>query len=192
MWNLVGKARQAVKGYIRDQKPRTAPKPLIGAQPAYLKNVPHRKPTRAVRPDLDRGAIPVRSYSNPQNGQGVGAAPVASALPAGVSIGRATQVEGRTWKTYSIDLSVARVDQLIWQPGDLVWMFSSTNATDQLSVRFVDYPGDQRSDPIPFHEGNAIGGDPFKGIALTNAATPGATAVLLVTQSPAFIDGGDN
>jgi len=198
-WNRIGPARKA-KGNEGTYKraandKRVAPARQYSAPPSFAN---YQKPVRAIvrRPDPDLPRLSQRNYTTPVlPGQGA-ATPTTlqgaanNNLPAGV--GRThVQAQGRTWKAFTIDLSVARVDQPIWLPGDLVWYFASTNATDQLSVRFIDTPGDQRSDPLPLHPGNAIGNNPFKGIAISNGIIAGATATIVITDSPAEVDGSE-
>lgn len=197
-WNKIGPARKqkgAAGTYKRTPNDkRVAPARSYSAPPSFADHV---KPTRAIvrRPDPDLPRVSQRNYTTPVlPGQGA-ATPTtlqgtANNLPAG--IGRThVSAQGRTWKAFTIDLSTARTDQPIWLPGDLVWYFASTNATDQLSVRFIDTPGDQRCDPLPLHPGNAIGNNPFKGIAISNNAIAGATATLVITDSPAEVDGSE-
>lgn len=207
-WRIVAKAKTVLPMFLRDQKPRTAPAPLIGSEPSFDQLDTLAKRPRGYhvrRPNLDRTlTVSPRVYTNPVTAGQAGlvapaAAPASGSSPAAAppslspGVGRRdVSAQGRTWKAYTFDLSTARADVPIWIPGDLVWMFSSTNATDVLQVRFIDTPGDQRNDPIPFHPGNAIGGDPFKGVAISNAAIPGATATLIITDSAGTIDGEDN
>lgn len=80
--------------------------------------------------------------------------------------------------TLILDLTNARVDQEFAYSGNILWLQSSTNATDTVTIKY----GRKSTTGVPFLPGNSIAGVPFQTLFISNLAIAGATAYLVVLQ----------
>lgn len=82
-------------------------------------------------------------------------------------------------QVYAIPLDNAQADVIYQFNGNFIWLQSSTNTTDTLTIKFER----TSATGIPFLPGNMIRGIPYSKLLISNASIPGAVAFLILMQS---------